>query len=128
MLVKPVLAGGFALVKLLADKGKHGNSWDDIFGMGRNFLMRFSLNGRSFKLDFDDVQLMCGCIRTGNQDGGHLPEAAGNLKTKPAFLWSGNNRDSCSHCAMSARVVNQRWPPLTGSRCEIRQYLGFYTD
>ena len=32
--------------------------------------MRFPLNGRSSKLDFVDVQLM-----TGNQDGGHKPEA-----------------------------------------------------
>ena len=29
-----------------------------IFGMGRNFCMRFTLNGRASKLDFDDVQLV----------------------------------------------------------------------
>ena len=32
--------------------------------------LRFSLSGRSSKLDFDDVCIVDDCIRTGNQDGG----------------------------------------------------------
>ena len=32
-----------------------------IFGMGRNFCMRFTLNGRASEQDFDDVQLMTVC-------------------------------------------------------------------
>jgi len=43
---------------------------------GRNFLMRFSLNGWSSKFEFDDVQLMT--IRIRNQDGGLKPEASMN--------------------------------------------------
>ena len=43
-----------------------------IFVTDRNFLMRFSLHGRSSKLDFNDVQLV---TVSGNQDGGHIPEA-----------------------------------------------------
>ena len=35
--------------------------------------MRFSLNGRSFKLEFDTCTVD-DCIRTVNQDGGHIPD------------------------------------------------------
>ena len=39
-------------------RGGGASEAPSIFGTGRKVVMRFSLNGRSSKVDFDDVQLM----------------------------------------------------------------------
>ena len=113
-----------------------------IFGTGRTFFMQFSLNGRSSILIGFRWCTVDDCMRTGNQDGGRTPEAGMNKlrsqllyvveteisKPNRHFCGRRTQRDSWSYSAMSAWSVYQRWPPLTGSICEIMQYLSFQTS
>ena len=104
-----------------------------IFGTGRNFLCGFHWsvgrpNWTSIMYSWWQYPYRKSRWRpyTGSRSQLLYKVATETSKQNRHFCSRRLQRDSCSYCAMSAWVVNRRWPPLTGSRCDIMQNLSFY--
>ena len=82
--------------------------------------MWFSLNGRSSKLDFDDIQSVDDCSRTGNQDGGYKPKAG--MKNLGLSFCTRYQRESQNRTGIFV-VEEHKWTHVNTVQCRCKSQI-----